>query len=142
MAIQHISSLSEDPDKQRTTGTQTRAVLVATADASMLSRCVEALSATGIDIEQAECGVEALKVARKIRPELILIDMELRDVNGFELARWLRSDPTMRSVPIIAFSAYTADQRDPRANELGLLAVLRKPVRAGDVDAWVRRAIH
>ena len=117
MASLTHSSRAEESDMSRSVAAKIRSVLVATADRAMLSRCLEAFSGSGFDVEQAECGVEALKLARQIRPELVLIDMELRDVNGFELARWLRSEPALHPTPIIAFSAYTADQRDPRDRE-------------------------
>ena len=142
MALMPHSGGSTLPVRESRKVPESGVVLVVTSDEIMANRCRDTLHPMGFDVDHVECGVEALKVMRLSAPELVLLDLELRDAHGLDLARWMRSDPALTHIPIIAFTAYAADQRDPRAVENGILTVIRKPVRPNDLNTWIRRAVH
>ena len=122
------------------TETKSHVALVVTPDAQLRKRCKDSAVNAGYSVEFTENGVSALNLARSLLPDLILLDVELRDVHGLELVTWLRSDPSLRHVPVIAFSAFAGDRLDPRAGHNGVLALLSKPVNTKDIDSWIDRA--
>jgi CheY-like chemotaxis protein len=81
-------------------------------------------------------------MARKLVPEVILLDVELHDVNGFELVTWLGSDAKLRNVPIIAFSTFASDVRDLRNDAgRGTVTLLSKPFQRNELDKLVKKVI-
>lgn len=71
------------------------------------------LTNDGWEVAAFSSGREALGQVRRIRPDLILLDMEMPDLSGFDLARLLKQDPKSRNIPILA----TAALSPPRAGE-------------------------
>src|SRR5579863_2533171 len=63
------------------------------------------LEAHGYFTLQTKDGVEALRMARQHRPDLILMDIQLPEVSGLEVTKWLTQDEGLRSIPVIAVSA-------------------------------------
>jgi len=122
--------------------TRSMVALVVTPDAEIRKHCEDAAMAAGLAVECTERGVSALNLARTLLPELIILDVELRDVHGLELVTWLRTDTNLRHVPVIAISTFAGDCRDPRlGNNSGVIALISKPVHTKDLDKLVRRAI-
>ena len=129
--VSHIAPVLSDAEKDRP-------ALVVTADARIRKQCREVAIAAGFSVEMTEKGVSALNLARTLCPELIFLDLELRDVHGLELVTWLRSDPVLRRVPIIAISAFSEDRQDPRAGCESVVAILSKPLRSKYLERFVR----
>jgi CheY-like chemotaxis protein len=79
-----------------------RRVLIVASEPATLRLCSDVLKNSGIavDIAVAESGVAAVVAARKDVPDLIFVDIQLRDVPGREAIRWLRSNPALQSTPI------------------------------------------
>jgi CheY-like chemotaxis protein len=95
----------------------------------------------GYDVVEAYDGVEAIALARSMHPDLILMDISIPEMDGWEATRILRQDPETRSIPIIALTAHAlADDRE-RATAVGFTAYLAKPVEPRAVVAEVRRWI-
>lgn len=117
-----------------------RHALVVTSDPAMIKRCRDAAKTHGFAVELADCGVDALNAARRSPPDVVVLDLELRDVHGLELVNWLRSSPVLKLVPIIAATAFGVDVSDPRLGQSGVLTVLRKPLRAVELDRWLLQA--
>ena len=115
-------------------------VLVVTPDAQIRQNCRTLLTSVGMVMEVTESGVTALNLARSLLPDLILLDVELRDVDGMDLVTWLKSDPILRPIPIIAFSAFAGTKQSSRLGN-GVRVVLGKPVRAKELESWVRTAL-
>ena len=115
--------------------------LVVTPDAQIRKYCRDSILAAGLGIEVTESGVTALNLARSLLPDMILLDVELYDVHGLEVVTWLKSDPLLRHIPIIAFSAFAGDKHDPRAGNNGVRVMLSKPIRAKELDVWVKTTL-
>ena len=119
-----------------------RVALVVSGDSELRKICKDSALGAGFSVECVDKGVAALNMARKLLPEVILLDVELRDVNGFELVTWLGADAKLRHVPVIAFSTFASDIRDLR-NETGRgkVTLLSKPFQSKDLDKLVRKMI-
>jgi CheY-like chemotaxis protein len=95
----------------------------------------------GYTVVEALDGMQAITLARSELPDLILMDISLPEVDGWEATRILRADPTTKGIPIIALTAHAlADDRE-RATAVGFTSYLAKPVEPRAVVAEVRRWI-
>ncbi|MBI5386323.1 MAG: response regulator [Verrucomicrobia bacterium] len=86
------------------------------------------LAGTGLMVDEAVHGAEALERVAHERPDLILLDLKMPVMDGFEFARRLRSDSAGQRIPIIAITASVIDDGDARHAEAGWAAYMRKPV--------------
>lgn len=88
----------------------------------------EWLLTAGFRVEQAHNGLQALERARDLLPDVILTDLNIPGIDGYELTRRLRSDPRTSAIPIAAVTGYLPFTRDrARADRAGCDAVLLKP---------------
>ena len=95
----------------------------------------------GFQVIEAVDGVEAVALARSERPDLILMDISIPRMDGWEATRVLREDPSTRDIPIIALTAHALADDRKRATEVGFTSYLTKPVEPNAVVAEVRRWI-
>ncbi|NUO39981.1 MAG: response regulator [Gemmatimonadaceae bacterium] len=96
---------------------------------------------TGYAVVEALDGVQALELARSVRPDLILMDISIPEIDGWEATRILRQDAETRDIPIVALTAHAlADDRE-RATLVGFTSYLAKPIEPRAVVAEVRRWI-
>jgi CheY-like chemotaxis protein len=86
----------------------------------------EFLSAT-FDVMTADDGSRALDLMRTRRPDLLITDLSLPGLDGFELARVMRDDALLRNVPIICLSGYGGRALEQRARDAGCNRILVKP---------------
>jgi CheY-like chemotaxis protein len=95
----------------------------------------------GYRVIEAQDGVEAVELARTVQPDLILMDISIPRMDGWEATRILRGDSRTSAIPIIALTAHAlADDRE-RAAEVGFSSYLAKPIEPRVVVAEVRRWI-
>ena len=85
------------------------------------------LASTDYEIVEAENGLEALAAVAKHRPDLILIDIQLPILDGYEATRRIKADPELRSIPIIAVTSYALSGDEAKAREAGCDAYVPKP---------------
>lgn len=99
----------------------------------------------GLEVEIANSGFAAGMLMARFRPSVVLMDLMMPDMDGFEVLRMLRSDPEMRSVPVLACTAYRDSAVEERARAEGFDAYLEKPLRFDRlleiVDAALRGAV-
>lgn len=99
----------------------------------------EWLTLAGFTVKQAHNGLQALEHALEIVPDVIVTDLHIPGIDGFELTRRLRLDPRTRHVPIVAVTGYAAFAADPgRAQRAGCDTVLEKPCSPDDLEAAIR----
>ena len=82
----------------------------------------------GVQFEHTVSPLQAIEMARVTRPDLLLLDIQLPEIDGFELLRRLRTDPAMGTVPAIAVSAGAMPADIERALQAGFAAYLTKPL--------------
>lgn len=78
-------------------------------------------------IIEAKDGIEAIELAHRYRPALIILDINLPGMDGVEVARQLRADPALEDVPIIAMTAYAVSSTANMARRAGCQRVIFKP---------------
>ncbi|MCK0070318.1 response regulator [Kordiimonas laminariae] len=101
---------------------------------SMISRM------SGYQIECAETGVEALKMLADKDYDLVLTDLFLPDMNGFDLyEKFLNKEPES-TIPFIALTSDISDESRERANNLSFKGYLEKPVRPDDLENMLKAA--
>jgi two-component system cell cycle response regulator DivK len=83
-------------------------------------------------------GIEALDLARKHRPDLILMDIQLPEVSGLEVTKWLKDDPELRVIPVVAVTAFAMKGDEERIREGGCEAYLSKPISVAKFIDTVR----
>jgi two-component system, cell cycle response regulator DivK len=86
------------------------------------------LEAHGYATIQTKSGVEAVELARRHRPNLILMDIQLPEVSGLEVTQWLKDDDELRSIPIIAITAFAMKGDEEKIRQGGCEAYLSKPI--------------
>ena len=103
-------------------------ILVVDDDRNMRELLALHLGNAGYEVETAEDGIEAGYKVLCQRPDLIICDVYMPHLGGFEFVAALRADPVLQNIPVIFLT--TAIEGDQRGRELGALAYVRKPVRA------------
>src|SRR3990170_4608220 len=86
------------------------------------------LEAHGYFTLQTKDGVEALRMARQHRPDLILMDIQLPEVSGLEVTKWLKEDDELRKIPVVAVTAFAMKGDEERIREGGCEAYISKPI--------------
>jgi two-component system cell cycle response regulator DivK len=99
------------------------------------------LEAHGYQTAGTSNGYEALDLVRKSRPDLILMDIQLPQVSGLEVTRWIKDDPDLRAIPVVAVTAFAMKGDEERIREGGCEAYLSKPISVGKFIETVRRFI-
>jgi two-component system cell cycle response regulator DivK len=100
-----------------------------------------ALSVDQYTLLEATNGEEALEVAQKERPDLIIMDIQLPKMSGLEVTRNLREIPEFNRTPIIAITAYAMKGDEEKALDAGCNAYLSKPIRARDLPNLIARML-
>ncbi|MCV6546441.1 MAG: response regulator [Cohaesibacter sp.] len=86
------------------------------------------LEAYGYDTVGTRNGLEALDLARDHGPDLILMDIQLPEVSGLEVTKWLKEDDDLRSIPVVAVTAFAMKGDEERIRQGGCEAYLSKPI--------------
>ena len=84
-------------------------------------------------------GIEALEFARKHRPDLILMDIQLPEVSGLEVTKWLKEDRALAHIPVVAVTAFAMKGDEERIREGGCEAYLSKPISVSKFIETVRQ---
>jgi two-component system cell cycle response regulator DivK len=99
------------------------------------------LEAHGYQTIETRNGIEALDLARKHRPDLIIMDIQLPEVSGLEVTKWLKDDEVLRDIPVIAVTAFAMKGDEERIRQGGCEAYISKPISIGTFIETVRRFI-
>ena len=86
------------------------------------------LEAKGYEVIQTRNGLNALDLAKKHRPDLILMDIQLPEVSGLEVTKWIKEDETISSIPVIAVTAFAMKGDEERIRQGGCEAYISKPI--------------
>jgi two-component system cell cycle response regulator DivK len=97
------------------------------------------LEAHGYSTIGTRNGIEALDLARKHRPDLILMDIQLPEVSGLEVTKRLKDDQDLRHIPVIAVTAFAMKGDEERVLAGGCEAYLSKPISVGKFMETVRQ---
>src|SRR6266576_2861644 len=96
------------------------------------------LTAHDYEMTEAENGEEALAAVAKDRPDLILMDIQLPGMDGYEATRRIKADPALSSIPIIAVTSYALSGDEDKCCEAGCDGYVSKPYSPRQLLAKVR----
>ena len=97
------------------------------------------LALTDYEITEAQDGEEALAAIAKQRPDLILMDIQLPTMDGYEATRRIKADPALRSIPIIAVTSYALVGEEKTAKAAGCDDYVQKPYIPRELLAKIRQ---
>jgi two-component system, cell cycle response regulator DivK len=86
------------------------------------------LQAHGYNTLQVKDGRAVVETTRRMRPDLILMDIQLPEVSGLEVTQWLKDDESLRSIPVIAVTAFAMKGDEEKILQGGCEAYLSKPI--------------
>jgi two-component system cell cycle response regulator DivK len=99
------------------------------------------LDAHGYATLQTRHGMEALQLARQHRPDLIVMDIQLPEVSGLEVTKWLKDDEELRDIPVVAVTAFAMKGDEERIREGGCEAYISKPISVTGFIETIRQFI-
>ena len=99
------------------------------------------LHAHGYETIQTRHGLDAIELARKYHPDLILMDIQLPEISGLEVTRWLKEDEELRDIPVVAVTAYAMKGDEERIRSGGCEAYVSKPISVALFLETVRKFI-
>lgn len=118
------------------------AILIVDDAPANLALLREMLSAQGYQTFVATGGARALQIARRVQPDLILLDVMMPELDGLETCRQLKHDAQTRAIPVIFMSARTETDDIVAGFELGAVDYIGKPLRMAEVLARVRARLQ
>ena len=118
-------AVSDDDDVQRA---ETKTVLIVEDNELNMKLFHDLLEAHGYETLQTRDGIDALKLAREHKPDLILMDIQLPEVSGLEVAKWIKEDDALKAIPIVAVTAFAMKGDEEKIKQGGCEAYIAKPI--------------
>ena len=97
------------------------------------------LDAHGYDTLQTSDGLEALSIAREHHPDLILMDIQLPEVSGLEITKWIKEDDSLKTIPVVAVTAFAMKGDEQKIRDGGCEAYIAKPISVNEFLDTVRQ---
>lgn len=139
LASESTRSSQAAPMRVRRPGEARRRALVVEVDPETRKAFRDVLNRCGMVADMVDNGVAAVARARRKRPDVVIMDLQLRDSAGLEVVQWLRSNPALRSTPVIML---TTNAHDLSRSKLWTVdAVLLKPVSPEAMEGTIRSVV-
>ena len=134
-AVLRMDTAHQPTQSQEMAAPLSKGVSVMVVDDSITVRKVTSrlLERHNMQVVTAKDGVDAVTVLQDHHPDVMLLDIEMPRMDGFELARHMRSTPELSDIPIIMITSRTGDKHRNRAFELGVKRYLGKPYQESDL---------
>jgi len=100
------------------------------------------LEAQGYDVIQTRDGMQALDLARSERPDLIVMDIQLPQVSGLEVTKWIKADDDLKHIPVVAVTAFAMKGDEEKIREGGCEAYVAKPISVNDFLSTIRKYLN
>jgi len=119
-----------------------RRVLIVDDEAEFLAMLREALEVRGFKIDTASNGVECGLALATNKPDLILMDVKMRGINGFQACEAIRKNPATSNIPLIIVSALSSDSDTKKAHKAGATDYFVKPVNIENLVNKIKDILH
>jgi DNA-binding response OmpR family regulator len=116
-------------------------VLVVDDEAEIRELCRVNLEFEGFDVVEARNGSEAIEMARRVRPDLVFLDLMMPGVDGWDVLHALKTDDDLASIPVILLTAKSGEDDQMRGWQEGILEYVSKPFNPLSLAEWARRAM-
>jgi two-component system cell cycle response regulator DivK len=114
-------------------------VLVVEDNPVNLELAATLLEEQGCEVLVATTGAAALQLLAEVHPDLILMDVQLPGMSGYQVTRRLKADPALRDIPVVALTAHAMAHEHVRAQEAGCSAYLTKPINVRALNETLKR---
>jgi two-component system, cell cycle response regulator DivK len=99
------------------------------------------LTSTGYELIEALDGETGVRMAKEHQPDLILMDIQLPGLDGYEATRRIKAEPTLRAIPIVVVTSYALSGDDAKAMAAGADAYVAKPFSPRQLLATIRKLL-
>jgi two-component system cell cycle response regulator DivK len=140
-SVSHLKRRNAGPAYRGLEGRMAKTVLIVEDNELNMKLFRDLLEAHGYQTSGTSNGFEALDLVRTLRPDLILMDIQLPQVSGLEVTKWIKDDPELRAIPVVAVTAFAMKGDEERIREGGCEAYLSKPISVGKFIETVRRFV-
>jgi len=143
--LRGVPLLHEFPDDGRTRSRDARphhTILVVDDDAGNLKLARFVLEAEGFDVKEAVDAFSTFEVLKTCDPSLIVMDIQLPGIDGWELTRRLKTNFVTRHIPVIAVTAYGVAGDRQLAAAVGAVDFVEKPISTTDLAQIIRRHLR
>jgi two-component system, cell cycle response regulator DivK len=123
-----IEARSVRGESDQGAGEMPKTVLIVEDNELNMKLFSDLLEANGYGTVQTRNGVEAVGLARRHMPDLILMDIQLPEVSGLQVTQWLKDDEELRHIPIVAITAFAMKGDEEKIRQGGCEAYLSKPI--------------
>jgi two-component system cell cycle response regulator DivK len=110
------------------TGQMSKTILIVEDNDLNMKLFHDLLEAHGINTVETKDGNNVLALAREHKPDLILMDIQLPEVSGLDVTRWLKDDAELKSIPVIAVTAFAMKGDEQKIREGGCEDYISKPI--------------
>ena len=117
---------------------QAKTVLIVEDNELNMKLFNDLLEAHGYRVLQTRDGLTALEIARQHMPDLIIMDIQLPGIDGYEVTRRIKANPALRHIPVIAVTSYALSGDDVKALEAGCDAYVTKPFDPAELLGKIR----
>ena len=100
------------------------------------------LEAHGYETFQTREGLKAIEMARKHQPDLIIMDIQLPEVSGLEVTKWIKDDAKLSKIPVVAVTAFAMKGDEKRIRDGGCEAYIAKPITVSSFLSTVRKFVE
>jgi len=132
-------TLEMTKDDRNVDGRSSRKVLIVEDNDLNMKLFNDLLEAHGYYTLQTKDGVEALRMARQHHPDLILMDIQLPEVSGLEVTKWLKEDDDLRTIPVVAVTAFAMKGDEEKIRNGGCEAYIAKPISVAGFMRTIER---
>ncbi len=142
MVLRNASSAAADQPARAAAGRTEPTIIVADDDRTTIMMVQSILRTWKINCRVAHNGKEALELTKEIRPDALLLDVGMPDLDGFQVLAALRSDPATRKTPVVMLTAAQSEDEIVRGFDLGADDYITKPFRAHEMLARLKRLVR
>jgi CheY-like chemotaxis protein len=142
MVLRNASSAAVDQPARAAAGRTEPTIIVADDDRTTIMMVQSILRTWKINCRVAHNGKEALELTKEIRPDALLLDVGMPDLDGFQVLAALRSDPATRKTPVVMLTAAQSEDEIVRGFDLGADDYITKPFRAHEMLARLKRLVR
>ncbi|MAH04551.1 MAG: response regulator [Alphaproteobacteria bacterium] len=100
------------------------------------------LEAHNINTLQTKDGREVLDIAREKKPDLVIMDIQLPEVSGLEVTKWLKADDELKSIPVVAVTAFAMKGDEQKIREVGCDDYISKPISVAHFMEVVQKHLN
>ncbi len=140
--MEYSSQYTEiDPDNKTGMEPMTKTILIVEDNELNMKLFHDLLDAHGYNVLQTRNGMDALSIAREHHPDLIIMDIQLPEVSGLEVTKWIKDDDDLHDIPVVAVTAFAMKGDEERIREGGCEAYISKPISVSTFLDTIRQFI-